>query len=178
MTCLLLASVGIFRRGSARIRKFGGLAIEDVIANRCRFCPTDAPRNVDAAAVKIQRSICRVIGWVTQQHACKVSCPGPARRVARLVAFAVAPPGELARRLFSTLKNDIAGRIREIRACHTIQYRPADCNHAGVNFAAGLPIQGQRETVLLFHRAVSARILCVLQCDKSKQEYRQYRMRF
>ena len=119
-TCLHLASVGRIRRWIARIPRFGALAIEDVIADRCRFCPADTPWNLNAAAVKIQCAAGRVVRWIGQQYGRSLLRPGPACRVARLVAFAVTPPGKLARRSFSSLVNDIAGCVREIRARHTI----------------------------------------------------------
>ncbi len=177
-TCLLLASVGCFRCWNARIRASGDSAVEDVITDRCRFCPADSPRRLDAGAVKIQRAVSRVVGRIRQQGRRNVLRPGPACLVARRVALAITPPGELARGLFSALVNDITRRIREVGVCHAIQYCPPDGNQAIVTFSASFPIQCQRETALLFFRVIGVRIFHAKQCNLNEQNGQHDWMRF
>lgn len=129
------------------------LAIENVIADACRTRSLAFPRHPDGAAVIEKCTVGRIARWIDQQLRRDHLRGVPVTPIARPVALAVAPVGKLARRLLAALENDSARGCRKIPAAHPVEYRPADCRHAAAALAAGFPVQGQCQAMLLIFEA-------------------------
>lgn len=124
------------------------LTIENVGADPGGSSTLSLPRYFDAGAVVEQRPTGRVWRWIDQQVSGYCACRYPPVSIAWPVTFAITPPRELTRRLFTALIDNGAGRTGKMTTARAVEYRPADRDHAEATLPPCFPIQRKRETVM------------------------------
>lgn len=136
------------------------LSIEYVRANLDCSCARAIERGANLRGVEKQRPAGWVGRRVCQQLGGDEKRLIPAAPVFRPIAFAVAPPRELAWWPLASFTHDGTRRRGKILAANPVQNRPAYRNHAVPAFAPGFEVKGKRETVLLVLDRCGIHIYC------------------
>lgn len=97
--------------------------------------------------MKPDRSVSRIGGWGAEHFLSnKLSLP-PGAAFSGTVAFAVAPPVELARRALAALLYHATGRVRISFTAHAVEDDPANTDHSVSTLGSGLVVKVQGEAL-------------------------------
>jgi hypothetical protein len=123
-----------------------GSAIEDVAADLNRALAFAQPGRGDRSVMEEQSPASPITRRVGERRLRDLPGQTPSPRVGRPVAFAVAPPGELAGRLFAALGYHGAHGGRELGMRHPVQNDRGDRTHALGTFGPGFPVERECQT--------------------------------